>query len=434
MRTIDALNVPENDMRDLRLVDVQRDDQKDSLALTFQDTDTNTIYVAFKGTGANEWPTDLQGLYATDTAAQQDASAYVLSIHAKYPHSKLILTGHSNGANKAMYATVMTGGIVDECYAFDGQGFSDSFCSLYADRIAAYRDRLHAVNCENDFVSSFMRCIVPEGNITYVKAQGPEGNPARFHSMSSLLGLEGHLERSKEGELHSFVRTLSDAIMSYLSVDQDMAIAAANYLGLVAKHAMGEGLFLPVAFEMAKYESPDGYIALKKVLVGNELASYAVLFSQLASGNPALAALALKMLVASGLSDLGIVESNAGIPGADSLPFHAGDPLVRDFSEEAQSELALQMSRLSNVWPLRGVDWDRWYGIEALRGAFDIRFALNSMRMDLRRVRELNEETRPRVTRLFETCLAAEREAAGKVSGVASELRAANGELAAVHA
>lgn len=38
------------------------------------------------------------------------------------------------------------------------------------------------------------------------------------------------------------------------------------------------------------------------------------------------------------------------------------------------------------------------------------------------------------MTRLFETCLAAEQEAAGKVSGVASELRAANGELAAVHA
>lgn len=382
----------DSELSRLQLVDVERDDGKGSLALTFRDPETKDLCVVFKGTGREEWRTDLEGLYATDTQAQQEAAAYVRYIRAKFPEGRLILTGHSNGANKAMYATVTTGGIVDECYAFDGQGFSDSFCSLYADRIAAYRNRLHAVNAENDPVSALLTCIVPPENIRFVKSDwdGSATSFFRNHSMSSIIDGSGKTVTADEGLYHKLVAAFSEAVSSASSERDQIDMAA--FLGELATELIGNNQDFLTALRTALEKHPEGF-----ALISAKLNEWGVTAAFLTSRDPLsmkVGALLSAYGAASGLSNLISGRAEATSEGT-SLPFHAGDPLVRDFSEEAQSELALQMSRLSNVWPLRGVDWDRWYGIEALHGALDIRFALNSMRMDLRKVRELNEETRP---------------------------------------
>ena len=46
----------------------------------------------------------------------------------EHNYTELTVTGHSKGANKAMYTTIMCNNVT-RCVSFDGQGFSKEFLS-----------------------------------------------------------------------------------------------------------------------------------------------------------------------------------------------------------------------------------------------------------------------------------------------------------------
>ena len=163
---IDAIR---NDPRlsDLVLADVDSYDERGAHAATFVENTADggrNTYVAFQGTGTgetidgqatnSEWYTDALGLEQSDTQPQREAREYVEYVAERYG-SPVTVTGHSNGANKAMYVAA-TSDVVDRCVAFDGQGFSPAFFDKYADRIDENSDKVTFYGLEDDYVGPLM--------------------------------------------------------------------------------------------------------------------------------------------------------------------------------------------------------------------------------------------------------------------------------------
>lgn len=138
-----------------------------NLTLVSTGSEQKEMYVIFKGTeNGDEWRDNFEGLYTYDTAAQRNASDYVdRMMEGRGDDWKVVVSGHSKGGNKAMYAAV-TNSHVDECYSFDGQGFSNYFFNKYVAQIAANRDKIHSYNYEGDFVSPLLRLPTDDVNFT----------------------------------------------------------------------------------------------------------------------------------------------------------------------------------------------------------------------------------------------------------------------------
>lgn len=85
--------------------------------------------IAYKGTsGNNEWVDNVTGAYSVQTPYQQEAADFAKRMVVDHGYTELTVTGHSKGANKAMYTTIMCP-YVTRCVSFDGQGFSQEFMS-----------------------------------------------------------------------------------------------------------------------------------------------------------------------------------------------------------------------------------------------------------------------------------------------------------------
>ena len=85
--------------------------------------------IAYKGTsGADEWADNVKGAYVTETLPQKEALDFANRMVREHNFTELTVTGHSKGANKAMYTTIMCPNVT-RCVSFDGQGFSREFMS-----------------------------------------------------------------------------------------------------------------------------------------------------------------------------------------------------------------------------------------------------------------------------------------------------------------
>ena len=142
---IDAvLNDPE--MCNLVLVDIDSYNKRGSGAMCFKDPSTKDVIVAYQGTGTgeyidgdptnSEWYTNATGASESDTEPQQAANDYFEYCKERYGQDggDMIVTGHSNGGNKAMYVSVVNDD-VDRCVAFDGEGFGFKFLKKYLEQI-----------------------------------------------------------------------------------------------------------------------------------------------------------------------------------------------------------------------------------------------------------------------------------------------------------
>ncbi len=70
----------------------------------------------------------------------------------------ITVTGHSKGGNKAKFITIMDES-VDNCYAYDGQGFSDEFIKKYSAEILKNRHKIQNINAESDFVNILLNDV-----------------------------------------------------------------------------------------------------------------------------------------------------------------------------------------------------------------------------------------------------------------------------------
>ncbi len=181
-------------------------------ASVYRDADGN-YYVVYRGTGEGRWVDNAEGMYTT-SEMQKAAAEYfdkvVEDIILKDPNrGKIIVTGHSKGANEAQYVTLDSRYeyLIDECYAYDGQGFANKeierFRSKHGDEYYDRQlDKINLICGEDDYVHPLGTIIAKEEN-TYYFPTGPlqkEGDFGEyFTSLHHISYLGGHYD-AKEGK------------------------------------------------------------------------------------------------------------------------------------------------------------------------------------------------------------------------------------------
>ena len=118
----------------------------------------NEAIVAFKGTQSDaEWIDNVSGLYMIPTEFQQNALNWYQSLNLS-GYDIITVTGHSKGGNKAKFITIMDDS-VNNCFSYDGQGFSDEFINQYSYNIRWNKDKIMNIIAESDFVNILLNDV-----------------------------------------------------------------------------------------------------------------------------------------------------------------------------------------------------------------------------------------------------------------------------------
>jgi hypothetical protein len=70
------------------------------------------------------------------------------------------VTGHSKGADKAMYVGVLRGDEISHVYSLGGQGFSNAFWAKYPKLIEANKSKLTNIAAADDFTTTWLHQVV----------------------------------------------------------------------------------------------------------------------------------------------------------------------------------------------------------------------------------------------------------------------------------
>lgn len=203
-------------------------------------TPDGDVFVIFRGTGSGEWIDNGEGLsgipeentYITygengrvksrktvqnDHATDQQVEALnwfhnIAAGNGWNDTTKIIISGHSKGGNKAQFITIHSN-LVDECFSFDGQGFSPEALSNFKNRFgaefAARRRKIYSFATDNDYVNVLGDRLMPENQVYYFESS------KGFHYMEAMLDDHGRFRpRCEQGELSRYVETVSQELMS----------------------------------------------------------------------------------------------------------------------------------------------------------------------------------------------------------------------------
>lgn len=220
------------------------------LACTFESTD-GTYYVAYRGTGDGKWLDNGEGLYKPSTVMQEAAADYFDTVVARLnlnESSRVVVTGHSKGGNSAQYTALAAKyqNLIDVCYSFDGQGFSDaaitSFKEKYGDDgYQAILDKMYSINSVNDPVHELGYVVIPEEHTYYVNVEDVDG-VGELHMLECML-IDGRIDTNfvEEGAIGNFAKTLSEKMMA---MDEDeIQDCALSVMYLIEKYTDRGGLF-----------------------------------------------------------------------------------------------------------------------------------------------------------------------------------------------
>lgn len=227
---------------------------------------TQRVMVTYRGTGQGEWIDNGKGLsglpaqniyftyndqgtmmglprICTDFATGQQAEA--LNWFSKMAAQKgwdrdtpITLTGHSKGGNKAQFVTLHTP-LAEECFSFDGQGFSPealaSFALIMGEEYQRRRQKIFNLSAYNDYVNVLGKQAMPQEQIYYLEAPMGEENAHAYHYIEAILDEEGRLRPPHEqGKISRYVENISDRLMALPpSVRQ---YATVGLMELIQKH------------------------------------------------------------------------------------------------------------------------------------------------------------------------------------------------------
>lgn len=207
---------------------------------TFRDAQGN-YYVAFRGTGEGRWPDNAKGIVQT-SEMQKASCEYFDSVieklrleEAKKNGAHIYVTGHSKGGNEAQYCMMASKyqEMIDECYSFDGQGFSakaiEEFKAFYGDEYENKLNRMYSICGENDYVHDLGIVIIPQEN-TYFVETFSSGFEA-WHAPEYILGFQdesgnwyysdlswtrenGKIVHGEQGPVGEIARKISENLMS----------------------------------------------------------------------------------------------------------------------------------------------------------------------------------------------------------------------------
>lgn len=181
---------------DLTLVNAYHEEETGASMVCFVDKN-GQAYVVFAGTGANEWRDDCVAGAMADSPQQVKALQWFESL----PYDDIVVSGHSKGGNKAMYVMV-TSDKAKECYAFDGEGFSNEFLEKYGEEINKKASNIHLRAHYRDFVNVLLNCIA--GDVKFVINEEGIGHVGEYHCPNALFEHENGRATYQIGELADF--------------------------------------------------------------------------------------------------------------------------------------------------------------------------------------------------------------------------------------
>ena len=209
-------------------------------ACTFQDADGN-YYVSFRGTGDGRWPDNADGMLEYQSLMQESAKKYFDAMakeifeKAHAEGKRVIVTGHSKGGNEAQYVFMNSKYeyLIDNCYSFDGQGFSDKAAKGFREQYgASYEEKcskMYSICGENDYVHDLGRVIIPEENTYFVPTS--RSGLAGWHALEYMIcdgsknytGLkwavkDGKITNGQQGNIGKLMRRISSTMMD---MDED---------------------------------------------------------------------------------------------------------------------------------------------------------------------------------------------------------------------
>lgn len=435
---IDAIR---NDPRlsDLVLADVDSYDERGAHAAAFVENTAGggrNTYVAFQGTGTgetidgqatnSEWYTDALGLEQSDTQPQREAREYVKYV-AEHYGSPVTVTGHSNGANKAMYVAA-TSDVVDRCVAFDGQGFSPAFFDKYADLIDKNSDKVTFYGLEDDYVGPLLRPLpIDKEYIAYGDSYDGDNPGETFmlnHGMESFFTsyIDENGKRRygfKKGQQSPFSQQIESFIIHiYDKLSTQQLAILAPVIGQILDSLLGTkgrsiqevlsddanraGVVLLIAVACS-YDGWTAFIDATLDAFGDAMSDeMREEFERLRSipGNlwAVLKAFGITQLFDMIVSLNGVLISAGSLAviniTQDALGFDAmASNLVREFTEAKKQELLSIVREVEQEEWWDPTRWDVWYRGERFFGRLTIDNYQNDMRTYYRKVADIEGAT-----------------------------------------
>lgn len=202
--------------------------------------------VVFRGTAAGEWRDDFLGGAATgerdgvSTTQQRNALEWYRSLGLSGHFSRITVSGHSKGGNKAKYIALMEDSVT-RCVSFDGQGFSDEFIEKYRDRICVRQQVIENHNMEYDYVNILLNDV---GKKFYYQGFADKRRGIlRMHCINAFFWFgEGDScflvrgEKEEEGKMQVLDRFLNSCLRS---LSREKKIDMTEFLGAMAELELG---------------------------------------------------------------------------------------------------------------------------------------------------------------------------------------------------
>ncbi len=162
--------------------------------------DNPNFIIAYKGTsGDDEWKDNYKSISSYDTERLQNAKKFFDDIKEENSNAEFMLVGHSKGANKAVFITLLDNSdSIKRCVGLNGQGVSRKFFKTEKNKNKGkFNDKANKIfnyATKKDFISILMKKV---GKRIYLKdfseKRIPEGRKSRFkrhHSLGSFWELK----------------------------------------------------------------------------------------------------------------------------------------------------------------------------------------------------------------------------------------------------
>ncbi|MBR2810277.1 MAG: DUF2974 domain-containing protein [Solobacterium sp.] len=208
----------------------------------FLTPDRKDAVFVFRGTmTAGEWEDNFAGADVADTPHQVNALKAYRQLYDRFhlKRTRVIVSGHSKGGNKAKYITIL-----DEtpcrCISFNGQGFSELFFEKYGPLISEREKKIENHIVDYDYVNFLLNDI---GSTAYYCGYdyGVYG-VAESHWLSTFMRFEDdgdfEMERSESGQAPE-MKMFDHLINSYLrSLDMKARVSAMKTISAVAENIL----------------------------------------------------------------------------------------------------------------------------------------------------------------------------------------------------
>ncbi|WP_189270158.1 Mbeg1-like protein, partial [Pseudobutyrivibrio ruminis] len=231
--------------------------KKYNLQICYQDPISKQGIITYKGTtGYEEWDDNVKAIYQKDTPCQDDALKFFQRNEKSF--DDIVLVGHSKGANKAMYTTIVSDSDkISKCIGMDGQGFSNEFFEGYVAQIEKHGSKITNYSVDRDFVHVLMKQI-PNSEQKYCEAYGVQ-KWAQFHSPFTMFkSNDGKMELNGSDKSPVFVDTnenrntaLLRKFTTYLmdKGEPEDVQKIANYIGPLVGDLLGNGSLLKALYQ-----------------------------------------------------------------------------------------------------------------------------------------------------------------------------------------